>query len=39
MVAEPGDHYLRIRTGVLTGRRFPLREDGELAENRTPAPA
>lgn len=24
MVAEPGDRYLLIRTGVLTGRRFPL---------------
>jgi len=27
LVAEPGDRYLRIRTGVLTGRRFPLAPD------------
>ncbi len=24
LVSDPGDRYLRIRTGVLTGRRFPL---------------
>ncbi|HUO49057.1 MAG TPA: pyridoxamine 5'-phosphate oxidase family protein [Acidimicrobiales bacterium] len=40
LVAEPGDRYLRIRTGVLTGRRFPLREDdGEAALAHAPAPA
>jgi nitroimidazol reductase NimA-like FMN-containing flavoprotein (pyridoxamine 5'-phosphate oxidase superfamily) len=27
LVAEPGDRYLRIRTGVLTGRRFALTPD------------
>ena len=27
LVAEPGDRYLRIRTGVLSGRRFALASD------------
>ncbi|HXX89262.1 MAG TPA: pyridoxamine 5'-phosphate oxidase family protein [Acidimicrobiales bacterium] len=36
LVAEPGDRFLRIRTGVLTGRRFPL-IPGEHAPVPSPA--
>jgi len=39
LVAEPGDRYLRIRTGVLTGRRFPLHEGGEAPVAPSSSPA
>jgi nitroimidazol reductase NimA-like FMN-containing flavoprotein (pyridoxamine 5'-phosphate oxidase superfamily) len=39
LVAEPGDRYLRIRTGVLTGRRFPLATTDDTSREGSPTPA
>jgi uncharacterized protein len=39
LVAEPGDRYLRIRTGVLTGRRFPLAPTGGAHRESGSTPA